>query len=300
MAGAAMSLGNIGARQRSGGGALREGGVVKWTLIAVSVTFLALMLALPLTVVLFEALRRGWGVFAAAVTEADALAAVRLTLLTVAVAVPANMLFGVAAAWAITKFRFRGKSLLVTMIDVPFSISPVIAGMIFVLLLGSRGVLGEWVQANGLKIIFAPPGIILATTFVTFPFIARELIPLMDAQGREDEEAAVSLGAPGWKTFLLVTLPNIKWGLIYGVILCNARAMGEFGAVSVVSGHIRGETNTMPLHIEVLYGEYQFAAAFGVAALLVVMAILTLVAKCLVEWKVRREIVAQARAEEER
>jgi len=279
-------------RKRSIAGRLR-----KWALIGVSMAFLTLMLVLPLAVVLTQSISKGFAVFAKAVTEPDALAAVRLTLLTIAFAVPLNMLFGIAASWAIAKFEFRGKQLLITLIDLPFSVSPVIAGMVFVLLFGAQGVFGGWLKAHDIHIIFAPPGIVLATMFVTFPFIARELIPLMQAQGKEDEEAAVSLGAGGLQVFWHVTLPNIKWGLLYGIILCNARAMGEFGAVSVVSGHIRGETNTLPLHVEVLYGEYKFAAAFAVSALLVVMALLTLVAKSLVEWKAHREAVAQAAAE---
>jgi sulfate/thiosulfate transport system permease protein len=269
----------------------------KWTLIGISLAFITLMLLLPLAVVIVQALSKGVDVFARALVEPDARSAIRLTLLTVAFAVPLNMLFGLAASWAIAKFDFRGKSFLITLIDLPFSVSPVIAGMIFVLLFGARGLLGGVLGEHGVKIIFAVPGIVLATMFVTFPFIARELIPLMQAQGREDEEAAVSLGASGPQVFWRITLPNIKWGLLYGVILCNARAMGEFGAVSVVSGHIRGETNTMPLHVEVLYGEYKFAAAFAVAGLLVVMALLTLVAKSLVEWKAHREAAAQAAAE---
>jgi sulfate transport system permease protein len=233
--------------------------------------------------VFHEALKKGWQVYLAAISEPDAMAAIRLTLLAAAIAVPLNTLFGVAAAWAIAKFDFRGKNLLITLIDLPFSVSPVISGLIYVLIFGLQGWLGPWLDAHDLKIVFAVPGIVLATVFVTFPFVARELIPLMQAQGREEEEAAVVLGAGGWQTFWRVTLPNIKWGLLYGVILCNARAMGEFGAVSVVSGHIRGETNTLPLHIEILYNEYQFAAAFAVASLLALLALVTLVAKSLVE-----------------
>jgi sulfate transport system permease protein len=252
------------------------------------VAFLGLMLILPLVIVFYSAFEKGWNTVAAALTHADALAAVRLTALTVAVAVPLNVLFGIAAAWAIAKFRFRGKSLLVTLIDLPFSVSPVIAGMIFVLLFGARGLLGPWLAEYDIRIIFAVPGIVLATMFVTVPFVARELIPLMQAQGCEEEEAAMSLGAGGWQTFLRVTLPNIKWGLAYGTILCTARALGEFGAVSVVSGHIRGETNTLPLHVEILYNEYQFAAAFSVAGLLVGIALLTIVAKSVVEWRMQR------------
>jgi sulfate transport system permease protein len=230
-----------------------------------------------------EALKKGWAVYLAAIVEPDALAAVKLTLIAAAIAVPLNTVFGVAAAWAIAKFDFRGKNLLTTLIDLPFSVSPVIAGLIYVLLFGLQGWMGPWLREHDLKIIFAVPGIVLATVFVTVPFIARELIPLMQAQGRDEEEAAAVLGASGWQTFWRVTLPNIKWGLLYGVILCNARAMGEFGAVSVVSGHIRGETNTLPLHIEILYNEYQFAAAFAVASLLALLALVTLAAKSYVE-----------------
>jgi sulfate/thiosulfate transport system permease protein len=242
--------------------------------------------------VFVEALRRGWEVYLAALVEPDALSAITLTLLVAAIAVPLNLVFGVAAAWAITKFDFPGKQLLTTLIDLPFSVSPVIAGLIFVLVFGAQGWFGPWLIDNNMKIIFAVPGLVLATVFVTFPFVARELIPLMQAQGREEEEAAVVLGAPGWKTFWYVTLPNIKWGLIYGVILCNARAMGEFGAVSVVSGHIRGLTNTMPLHVEILYNEYQFAAAFAVASLLALLALVTLVIKSFVEWRGRQAMNA--------
>jgi sulfate transport system permease protein len=230
-----------------------------------------------------EALRRGWAVYIAALVEPDALSAIRLTLLTAVIAVPLNLLFGIAAAWAITKFDFRGKQLLITFIDLPFSVSPVVAGLIYVLVFGAQGWLGPWLADYDVKVIFAVPGIVLATIFVTFPFVARELIPLMQTQGRDEEEAARVLGASGWQVFRKVTLPNIKWALLYGVILCNARAMGEFGAVSVVSGHIRGQTNTMPLHVEILYNEYQFAAAFAVASLLALLALLTLVIKVYVE-----------------
>jgi sulfate transport system permease protein len=253
------------------------------TLIAVALAFLALFLFVPLAAVFAEALKKGWAVYLAAISEADALAALRLTLMAAAIAVPVNTAFGVAAAWAIAKFDFRGKNLLTTLVDLPFSVSPVIAGLIYVLLFGLQGWFGPALRQHDLKIIFALPGIVLATMFVTVPFVARELIPLMQAQGREEEEAAAVLGASGWQTFWRVTLPNIKWGLLYGVILCNARAMGEFGAVSVVSGHIRGETNTLPLHIEILYNEYQFAAAFAVASLLALLALVTLVAKSYVE-----------------
>lgn len=270
--------------------ATREPAWLKGVLIAVALLFFGLFLLLPLIVVFAEALRRGWAVYFAALVEPDALAAIRLTLLVAGIAVPLNLVFGVAAAWAIAKFDFPGKQLLTTLIDLPFSVSPVIAGLIFVLVFGAQGWFGPSLIENNLKIIFAVPGLVLATVFVTFPFVARELIPLMQAQGREEEEAATVLGAPGWKTFWYVTLPNIKWGLIYGVILCNARAMGEFGAVSVVSGHIRGLTNTMPLHVEILYNEYQFAAAFAVASLLALLALVTLVVKSFVEWRVREAV----------
>ena len=263
---------------------------MRWTLIAVAFLFLAVFLFVPLVSVFIEAFRKGVGLYLAALVEPDALAAVRLTLLVAAVAVPLNLVFGLAAAWAIAKFRFRGRSLLITLIDLPFAVSPVIAGMIFILLFGAQGWLGPWLQEHGVRIVFAVPGIALATTFVTFPFVARELIPLMMEQGPEEEEAAIVLGANGWQTFRRVTLPNIRWGLLYGVILCNARAMGEFGAVSVVSGHIRGETNTLPLHIEILYNEYNFAAAFAVASLLTFLALITLAAKSVLEH--RRPVLA--------
>ncbi len=262
---------------------------VRWALIGVALGFLTLFLFIPLVTVFVEALRKGWEVAAAAVVEPDARAAIQLTLLTAAIAVPLNLVFGVAAAWAIAKFDFRGKNVLLTLIDLPFSVSPVIAGLIYVLVFGLQGWFGEWLRDHDLKVIFAVPGIVLATVFVTFPFVARELIPLMQAQGQEQEEAARVLGASGWQIFWRVTLPNVKWALLYGVILCNARAFGEFGAVSVVSGHIRGETNTMPLHIEILYNEYQFAAAFAVASLLAMLALVTLVLKFLVEQRVKGE-----------
>jgi len=258
---------------------------VRWTLTAVALVFLLFFLVLPLAAVFTEALRRGLGAYFAAFREPDALAAIRLTFLTAGLAVPANLVFGVAAAWLIAKFNFRGKSLLITLIDLPFAVSPVISGLIYVLVFGLQGWFGAWLLDHDLKVIFAVPGIVLATTFVTFPFVARELIPLMQAQGADEEYAAITLGANGWQTFWRVTLPNIKWGLLYGVILCNARAMGEFGAVSVVSGHIRGETNTLPLHVEILYNEYNFVAAFAVASLLALLAIVTLVLKALVEWR---------------
>ena len=258
---------------------LTEPRAVRYALIALALGFLGLFLALPLATVFLEALRKGVMVYRAAITDADALAALRLTVLAAAIAVPLNMVFGIAAAWAIAKFRFRGKQALITLIDLPFSVSPVVAGLVFVLMFGTQGWLGPWLDAHDLKIVFALPGIVLATVFVTFPFIARELIPFMQAQGSEEEQAALTLGARGWQIFWRVTLPNVKWALLYGVILCNARAMGEFGAVSVVSGHVRGLTNTLPLHVEILYNEYQFAAAFAVASLLTLLALVTLVVK---------------------
>ena len=270
--------------------ATREPAWLKWTLIAISLAFFGLFLLLPLFAVFAEALRKGWDVYFAALVEPDALSAIKLTLIAAAIAVPLNLVFGVTAAWSIAKFQFRGKQFLITLIDLPFSVSPVVAGLVYVLIFGAQGWVGPWLMDHVVKVLFAVPGIVLATVFVTFPFIARELIPLMEAQGKEEEEASVVLGASGWQTFWYVTLPNIKWGLIYGVILCNARAMGEFGAVSVVSGHIRGETNTMPLHVEILYNEYQFAAAFAVASLLALLALLTLVVKTFVEWQLRRSL----------
>jgi len=267
--------------------ALSDAPWVQWGLVAVSVGFIFLFLCLPLAVVLFEAFAKGWGAYWSELTQPDAQAAIELTLLTALVTVPLNTVFGVAAAWAITRFEFPGKSLLTTLIDLPFSVSPVISGLIFVLLFGAQGWFGEWLGAHDLKVIFAVPGIVLATLFITFPFVARELIPLMQEMGSEEEEAALSLGAGGWKTFFLITLPNIKWGLLYGVLLCNARAMGEFGAVSVVSGHIRGMTNTLPLHVEVSYNEYNFVGAFASASILAGLAIVTLVLKSILEWKKR-------------
>ncbi|GLI05613.1 sulfate ABC transporter permease subunit CysW [Paenibacillus tyrfis] len=264
---------------------ITEPRIVKWALITVALLFLGFLLILPLVSVFVEAFHKGWEVYAASLIESDAAAAIRLTLLVAVIAVPLNLLFGLAAAWAITKFQFKGKNLLITLIDLPFAVSPVISGLIFVLLFGAKGWFGPWLQENDLKIIFALPGIVLATVFVTFPFVARELLPLMQAQGTLEEEAAVTLGAKGWRIFWKITLPNIKWGLLYGVILCNARAMGEFGAVSVVSGHIRGSTNTMPLHIQILYNEYNFAGAFAMASLLVLLAVVTLVVKSVIEWK---------------
>jgi sulfate/thiosulfate transport system permease protein len=266
-----------------------ESTAVRWTLITVAVVFLGLFLFLPLAMVFVSAFGKGIQAYFDSFREPDALAAIRLTLLTAAIAVPLNLVFGIAAAWCIAKFEFTGKSLLITLIDVPFSVSPVVSGLIYVLIFGLQGTLGPWLAAHDIKIIFAVPGIVLATIFVTFPFVARELIPLIQAQGNDEEEAALTLGASGWQTFFRVTLPNVKWGLLYGVIICNARAMGEFGAVSVVSGHIRGLTNTMPLHIEILYNEYQFVPAFAVASLLALLALLTLVIKSFVEWQSKRQ-----------
>ena len=267
---------------------------VKYSLIGLALGFIFLFLVLPLAAVFTEALRKGWSAYWEALREPDAWSAIRLTLITAAVAVPLNLVFGVAAAWAIAKYEFRGKAFLTTLVDLPFSVSPVVAGLIYVLMFGAQGWFGLWLMAHDIKIVFAVPGIILATVFVTFPFIARELIPLMQAQGNEEEQAAIVLGATGWQTFWYVTLPNIKWGLIYGVILCNARAMGEFGAVSVVSGHIRGQTNTLPLHVEILYNEYQSVAAFAVASLLALLALVTLVIKSVAEWLHERDMKAIA------
>ena len=266
---------------------MSEPNSVRWLLTGVALLFLGLFLLVPLTSLFTQAFEKGAGAYIAAIREPDAVSAVRLTLLTAAISVPLNLVFGISAAWAIAKFQFPGKSLLLTLIDLPFSVSPVVSGLIYVLLFGLQGWLGPWLDLHDIKIIFAVPGIVLATIFVTFPFIARELIPLMQAQGNDEEEAAMVLGANGLQTFFRVTLPNIKWGLIYGVILCNARAMGEFGAVSVVSGHIRGFTNTIPLHVEILYNEYNYAAAFAVASLLACLALVTLVAKSVVEWKLK-------------
>ena len=268
---------------------------VRVLLIAIAVVFLVLFLLLPLAAVFVEALRAGLGTYFTSVIEPDALAAIKLTLLVAAIAVPANVVFGLAASWAIAKFEFKGKSVLNTLIDLPFSVSPVISGLIYVLLFGAQGYLGAFLQTHNIQIIFALPGIVLATIFVTFPFVARELVPLMQEQGTQDEEAALSLGASGWQTFFRVTLPNIRWALLYGVVLCNARAMGEFGAVSVVSGHIRGKTNTMPLHVEILYNEYNFAAAFAVASLLALLALITLVIKIGLEWRYADQIAASRR-----
>ncbi|MCM2357327.1 MAG: sulfate ABC transporter permease subunit CysW [Geobacteraceae bacterium] len=274
---------------RTAGRGLTEPAPVRWGLTIVALLFLGLFLFVPLASVFAQALEKGWGAYLEAIREPDALSSVRLTLIAAAVSVPLNLLFGVAAAWGIAKFDFPGKSILITLIDLPFSVSPVISGLIYVLMFGLQGWLGPWLDSHNIKIIFAVPGIILATIFVTFPFVARELIPLMQAQGKEEEEAALVLGANGLQTFLRVTLPNIRWGILYGVILCNARAMGEFGAVSVVSGHIRGATNTIPLHVEILYNEYNYVAAFAVASLLALLALVTLAAKSLVEWRMRGE-----------
>ncbi|MES2187702.1 MAG: sulfate ABC transporter permease subunit CysW [Pseudomonadota bacterium] len=273
---------------------------VRRTLIGIALVFLFLFLLLPLAAVFTEAMRKGLDAYLEALREPDAWSAIKLTLITALIAVPLNLVFGVAAAWAIAKYEFRGKAFLTTLVDLPFSVSPVVAGLMYVLVFGSNGWFGAWLSAHDIKIIFAVPGIVLATVFVTFPFIARELIPLMQAQGTDEEQAAIVLGASGWQTFRYVTLPNIKWGLIYGVILCNARAMGEFGAVSVVSGHIRGQTNTVPLHVEILYNEYQSVAAFAVASLLALLALVTLVIKSVVEWRAEQEHKAGAALPPER
>jgi sulfate transport system permease protein len=264
-------------------GAREEPFWVRVALIAVALGFLTLFLFVPLGAVFYEALKKGFRTYFAAITESDALVAIRLTLFAALIAVPLNALFGLAAAWSITKFEFRGKQLLITLIDLPFSVSPVISGLVYMLLFGAQGWFGTWLSDHDIKIVFALPGIVLATIFVTVPFVARELIPVMEAQGKAEEEAAATLGASGFRTFWHVTLPRVKWGLLYGVVLCNARAMGEFGAVSVVSGHIRGETNTMPLLVEILYNEYQFVAAFAIASLLAMLALITLIAKTILE-----------------
>jgi sulfate transport system permease protein len=266
---------------------------VKLLLILAAVAYVALMLLLPLGAVLTEALRKGWAMWLTAVTEPDARASIKLTLLVAAISVPLNTIFGIAAAWAISKFDFRGKTALIAFIELPFSVSPVVSGLVWVLLFGAQGWFGPWLQDHDIRIIFALPALVLATVFVTFPFVARQLIPLMSAQGRADEEAALTLGASGWQTFWRVTLPNIRFGLLYGVLLCNARAMGEFGAVSVVSGHIRGETNTMPLQVEALYNDYDFVAAFAVASLLTLLAIATLALKSALEWRHRDQLAAR-------
>jgi sulfate transport system permease protein len=291
--------GQVPTSRRVAKAATGESGVVRWILIGIALIFLGVFIFLPLGIVFSQAFAKGVGTYWDSLRQPDALAAIRLTLLAAGIAVPLNLVFGVAAAWAIGKFRFKGRSLLITLIDLPLSVSPVVSGLIYVLLFGLQGLLGPWLIRHDLRVIFAVPGIVLATIFVTFPFIARELIPLVEAQGQEEEEAALALGASGWQTFFRVSLPNIKWGLLYGVILCNARAMGEFGAVSVVSGHIRGRTNTMPLHIEILYNEYQFAPAFAVASLLAMLALTTLVVKSIVEWRGRRQLVRSARQVEE-
>jgi sulfate/thiosulfate transport system permease protein len=266
----------------------KESKGVKITLISITILYLSFLLFVPLIAIFIKAFEKGADVYLAAITESDALSAIRLTLLVTVIVVPLNTIFGIAAAWAVTKFRFRGKQVLLSLLELPFAVSPVIAGLVFVLLFSPRGVLGPWLVEHGIKIIFSVPGIIIATIFVTLPFVARELIPVMQAQGNSEEEAAVSLGANGWKMFWRVTLPNIKWGLLYGMILCNARAIGEFGAVSVVSGRIRGMTNTMPLHVEILYNEYQFSASFAVASLMSIMAIITLIIKSIIEWKTEK------------
>ena len=292
MAGKLAPLAAKGAKPQGRRPALAETGGMRWLMIALTLGFIGLFLVLPLTAVFVEALRQGIGAYLAAIVDGDALAAIRLTITVAAIAVPLNLIFGLAAAWAIAKFDFLGKSLLITFIDLPFSVSPVVSGLIYVLLFGAHGWLGPWLQAHDIKIIFTVSGLVIATIFVTFPFIARELIPLMEEQGTAEEEAALVLGASGLQTFLRVTLPNIKWGLLYGVLLCNARAMGEFGAVSVVSGHIRGLTNTMPLHVEILYNEYDFVGAFAVASLLALLALVTLVLKSLLEWRFGGELRA--------
>ncbi|ARJ67760.1 sulfate ABC transporter permease subunit CysW [Magnetospirillum sp. ME-1] len=272
--------------------AIREPALVRWSLTLLALAFLGLFLLAPLVAVLAEAFAKGWGAYVRALSTDDTFSSIRLTLIVAAIAVPLNIVFGLAASWAIAKFDFGGKSLLVSLIELPFSVSPVISGLIYVLLFGLQGLLGPWLAEHDLKVIFAVPGIVLATIFVTFPFVARELIPLMEEQGREEEEAALTLGASGFSAFRLVTLPNVRWGLLYGVLLCNARAMGEFGAVSVVSGHIRGLTNTMPLHVEILYNEYDFVGAFAVASLLAVLALVTLAVKAVLEWWHRDELAA--------
>jgi sulfate transport system permease protein len=290
---------NVPASRRVAKAATGESPVVRWVLIGTALIFLGVFIFLPLGIVFTQAFAKGIKTYWNSLVQPDALAAIKLTLIAASIAVPLNLVFGVAAAWAIGKFQFKGRSLLITLIDLPLSVSPVVSGLIYVLLFGLQGLLGPWLMRHDLQVIFAVPGIVLATIFVTFPFIARELIPLVEAQGQEEEEAALALGASGWQTFFHVSLPNIKWGLLYGVILCNARAMGEFGAVSVVSGHIRGRTNTMPLHIEILYNEYQFAAAFAVASLLALLALTTLVVKSIVEWRGRYQLRRSARLTEE-
>jgi sulfate transport system permease protein len=288
MAGTTFNPIGIAPPRQAASRATTESRVVRWSLIGATLLFLGVFLFLPLAVVFSQAFSKGIATYWSSLREPDALAAIRLTLLAAGVAVPLNLVFGVAAAWAIGKFDFVGKSLLITLIDLPFSVSPVVSGLVYVLMFGLQGWLGPWLSRHNIQIIFAVPGIVLATIFVTFPFLAHELIPLVQAQGQEEEEAAVVLGASGWQTFFRVSLPNMKWGLLYGVVLCNARAMGEFGAVSVVSGHIRGLTNTMPLHVEILYNQYEFAAAFAVASLLALLALATLVVKGAIEWRAKR------------
>ncbi|WP_411349380.1 sulfate ABC transporter permease subunit CysW [Paenibacillus sp. WLX2291] len=286
MGGAQLSAKSVSSRRQPRH--ITESAGIRWTLIGIALLFLVLIVVLPLVCILIEAFKKGWEVYEAAVIDPDALSALRLTLLITAIAVPLNTLFGIAAAWAISKFRFRGRNALITLIDIPFAVSPVISGLVYILLFGAQGFLGPWLDEHNIQIVFALPGMVLATIFVTLPFVVRELVPLMQAQGTQEEEAAVSLGARGWQIFWRVTLPNIKWGLLYGIVLCSARAMGEFGAVSVVSGHIRGETNTLPLHIEILYNEYQFAAAFAVSSILVLLALIILILKSVLEWKMDR------------
>ncbi|SCB14846.1 sulfate ABC transporter permease subunit CysW [Rhizobium multihospitium] len=286
---------DLSASAETGHSVITESRLARIVFILISLTFLTLMVLLPLAAVFVEAFRKGIETFFDALVDEETFAAIRLTLIVAGISVPLNLVCGVAAAWAIAKFEFKGKAFLTTLIDLPFSVSPVISGLVFVLLFSSNSVLGPWLQSHGLQILFAVPGLVLATMFVTFPFVARELIPLMQEQGSADEEAALSLGANGWQTFWYVTLPNIKWGLLYGVLLCNARAMGEFGAVSVVSGHIRGETNTMPLQVEILYNEYNFSGAFAVATLLALLALITLILKTLLEMRYSEEIAASRR-----
>jgi len=298
MSASTLSRIDIAATHGAAGKATSEPAIVRRLLIGIALLFLLVFLFLPLGVVFFTALGDGVRVYLRTFRDPDTLSAIRLTLLAAGIAVPLNMVFGVAAAWAIGKFDFAGKSLLITLIDLPFSVSPVVSGLIYVLLFGLQGLLGPWLIAHDIRIIFAVPGIVLATIFVTFPFVARELLPMVQAQGNDEEEAALTLGASGWQTFFRVTLPNVKWALLYGVILCNARAMGEFGAVSVVSGHIRGLTDTMPLHIEVLYNDYQFVPAFAVASLLALLALMTLVVKSAVEWKSQQSAKHRANEEE--
>jgi sulfate transport system permease protein len=286
-------------RSSAAGLAISEPAVVRWLLVGIAIAFLGIFLFLPLVVVFATAFQQGIDFYLRAFQDPDTLAAIRLTLLAAAIAVPLNVAFGIAAAWLIGKFDFVGKSLLITLIDLPFSVSPVVAGLTFVLLFGLQGLIGPWLIAHDVRVVFAVPGIVLATIFVTFPFVVRELLPMIQSQGNDEEEAALTLGASGWQTFIRVTLPNVKWALIYGVILCNARAMGEFGAVSVVSGHIRGLTNTVPLHIEILYNDYQFVSAFAVASLLALLALMTLLVKSLVEWKAAQQFAAQSASEAE-